>query len=245
MAAPVCPWHRVAPLGTSNASAAAGPWEERHPPHPGQAASWHRQPGTSLGRGTSRDGPAASSPQCRSGQQASHELGPCCRQFPDKQPLFARWMVRASRTRAGAPANAATHQPWSDLHWWMCPGWELGTRLLPVPGGYVSPGIGRWVGSDRQAPPPAHHSAPDPTREDPPARCQLSSAPQRDPRQRLRGPGEPVGPAGQERAGTSRALLRQGRGTPAPMGAGTELGTVPDGCSKWAALGPSPAMGAR
>lgn len=98
-------------------------------------------------------------------------------------------------------------------------------------------------------------AAPNPvraSREDAPARCQPSSAPRRDPRQRLwaGGAGE-AGCAGtcQDRSGAAAAGLAVGRGIPAPMGAGTALGTwylAP--CQMGAASGqlsaPSPTLSA-
>lgn len=84
--------------------------------------------------------------------------------------------------------------------------------------------------------PPAHHGAPEPAQEDPPARCQLRSAPRRDPRPGL---GEPVRPAGQERAGAG------GEGE-AAAGAAAALGpgTGPGGCSEGRHEAPSPTLGA-
>lgn len=117
---------------------------------------------------------------------------------------------------------------------------EAGGERLP------GPGLG--------AAPPAHHGAPNPAqaaREDPPARCQPSSAPRWDPWQRLWAGG--AGGAGwagtcQGRPGAAAAGAGGGERHPSTYGHRHSTwhlgpGTVPDGSSEWAVLSPQPLTG--
>lgn len=155
-----------------------------------------------------------------------------------------------------------------------CSGWEAaqhtrtpGTRplpgLVPLPHGGLrqptrSPGIRRWRWDGGRwgaiaepwagGCPPARHGAPHPAREDLPAPCQPSPALRWDPGRRLwvRGAGG-AGWAGACRGRPGAAAA--GGGTPAPVGAGTALGTRdPAPCWIGAASGqcsaPDPTAGA-
>lgn len=186
--------------------------------------------------GCSRAGPPRGS-----GQPASHEPG----RAPEQTPFVWGRVVGASGTQAPEPALPPPPRRDPGPGKGPCRGGREAARHNRTergPWGYISPRAAQesglavgWRG-EQSLTPPVHHGVPDPAQEDPPARCQPGSAPRRDPRPGL---GEPVGPAGQERAGAG------GEGEAAAGEAAVlSSGPGPGGCSEGQHEAPSPTVGA-
>lgn len=167
-----------------------------------------------------------------SGQPASHEPGP----LPNKHSLSGRELPEPAAPGLGS--QQCHHRPGvTRASQGAVPGRAGGSAAQPDgTSAHEQPRNAGWLwdGGGSNHCPPAHHGALDPAQEEPPARCQPGSAPRRDPRPGL---GEPVGPAGQERAGAG------GEGE-AAAGEAAVLGPGPGpgGCSEGRHEAPSPTM---